>query len=326
MSEIVSTGTGSAVHQSDAPPPVATRSREPDPPAVENGRHNDRDRRGRWTGVSRGDHREFVELFDLYLDAMYPAGPGERPGAGRWRLTRSLATEIMVREATTVLDCAAGTGFPALELVADRNHNLTVHCTDGDSAMLRALRRRANRLNIPFLALFPNRADNDPHQSIDPLLLSWEDLGSIRGTYDYVMCRGNSLAYANTWTGSDETAPHGQVADYLANMAAKVRRGGHLHVDAPWTMELAEKEHLSGGTERCTIWEQVTPEPDGRRWDLAYKFKVGRTVRFRRFSSLLTIHDVKSMLDDLGFENTQPMELPAERPGFGVIIARRPER
>lgn len=274
--------------------------------------------------LSRGTHQDFADLYDIYLEAIYPPLPGERSGSGRWRLMRSVATEIRARGAARVLDCAAGTGFPAFDLATDRSHGLTIHCTDGDPAMLRVLERRATLHDIPVGRLAPRRADTEPLDDLASLVLDWDSLGTIRGAYDYVLCRGNSLAYANTWTGDHDAAPLDQLVDDLANIAAKVRPGGYIHIDAPWRIELDHQGYLTGGTQGCAIWEQVTSERNCRRWDLSYKFSGGRTYTFRRFSSRLTIDVVQEMLDDLGFEDTKPFALTAERPSFGVIIARKP--
>lgn len=277
----------------------------------------------RWIDVTWGTHKDFTDLYEFFLEAVYPPATGERPSSGRWRLAQSVGTEIRARGAATVLDCAAGTGFPALDMATNPSHGLFIHCTDADPAMLQVLARRAEHLGVPLAKLTPRRADTPAMTGPKSLELSWEALGTIRGGYDYVLCRGNSLAYADTWTGRDETTPLDRVADYLANMAAKVRPGGYLHVDAPWQIGLDQQGYVSGGTEGCSIWEQVTSERDCRSWDLSYKFSGGRTIKFRRFSSLLTIDIVQAMLDELGFEDTEPFPLMAERPNFGVIIARR---
>ncbi len=76
-------------------------------------------------------------------------------------------------------------------------------------------------------------------------------------------------------------------------------------------------------TGAVSIWEQVTTESDCRHWRVDFKLPSDDTLRFERFSTLLTIHDVAAMLDDLDFDETEPFQLSAERPGFGVIIAQK---
>ena len=107
-------------------------------------------------------------------------------------------------------------------------------------------------------------------------------------------------------------------------MAAKVRPGGHLHVDAPRQLDLDPRllqPDLSG---KWRVWEEVTTEADCRQWRVAIKPDDGPTLCFTRFSSLITIHDVEVALKELHFEETTPIELTAERRSFGVIIARKP--
>lgn len=272
--------------------------------------------------VTRGEHRRFADLYDFYLEAIYCPKKSEPLGSGRWRLMRSVATEIRDREAVRILDCAAGTGFPAVDLAADR-HGLTIHCTDGDQAMLEVLARRARCFGMPLWRFVPPQGNASLGYGSESLVLNWDALNAIHRSYDYVMCRGNSLAYADTWSGGEDAASLDQVEKYLSHIAAKVRPGGYLHVDAPWRIELGEQEYLSIEADGYSIWEKVTSERDCRQWDLSYKFRGDRTVTFRRFSSLLTIDVVQAMLDNLGFSDTEPLSLTAERPNFGVIIARR---
>lgn len=271
--------------------------------------------------VSHGSPQDFADLYDVYLAAVYRAICRGRGSTSL--LARSIANEIRTRGARTVLDCAAGTGFPALELVADRDVRAAIHCTDGDPMMLRVLERKAAYLGIPLSEMMAPRADLDAGVGVEAMALDWDSLGRVRRAYDYVLCRGNSLAYADTWTGDSDAAPLDRIAGYLANVAAKVRPGGWLHVDAPWEVGLTKQQYLTSSTSGCSIWEQVVVEAKARRWDLVYKFSGGRSVKFRRYSSLVTIDVVQTMLDHLGFVDTKPMTLPAERPNFGVIIARK---
>jgi hypothetical protein len=107
-------------------------------------------------------------------------------------------------------------------------------------------------------------------------------------------------------------------------MKAKVRPGGHLHVDAPWKLSLPQEDYQPVATGAVSIWEQVTTEADHRHWRVDFKLPRKTRLKFERCSTLLTIHDVQTILERLGFEETEPFRLGAERPGFGVIIARKP--
>lgn len=273
----------------------------------------------RWGGT----HSEFVRYYESYLDAIYRSESIPSPGNGRWILIRSISTELRQRKVKTVLDCAVGTGFPALDLArAPSLPNLKIHCTDADLEMLRILEEQVKLKDYDIGLLAPPRRDDMGYGSLESLLLNWSELGQIETTYDYVMCRGNSLAYADSWTGGKAVAPTTLIRQHLENMKARVRPGGHLHVDAPWRLDLPEENYRSAGD--VAIWEQVNTESDRRQWRVVFKPPDRRRLEFQRYSTCLTIHDLKDILDDIGFELTEPFQLVGERAGFGVIIARKP--
>lgn len=270
-----------------------------------------------------GHHPEFVELYDDYVAAKYPPA-GDGIGTGRWRLMRSIAHEMQKRKARRVLDCAAGTGFPMIDLASDQPGEFEIHCTDGDHLMIDKLFVQAKQRGLDASAFTPERWPGLPNQPIDreALVVDWNELGQLEGGYDYVLCRGNSLAYADTWGGRRHTASNALLKSYLERMVETVRPGGYLHVDAPHRMDLAA--HTTSACARGTkIWEQVTAEDDCRQWWVAFKPEAGSTVVFKRYSSLLTIDRVETTLQTLGLE-TKRCELHGERAEFGVIIARRP--
>lgn len=293
--------------------------------------------RGRTAGPPRsvkdhasfGTHREFADLYEKFLDAVYDSTAEAAPGSGRWLLIRQVANEIRHRGARRVLDCAAGSGFPGLDLAAMAgDYGIeTVHCTDGDPEMIRILRRRARSVGASLAELTPKRSSRlepgDGH-STDPLVLDWAELNRIHESYDYVLCRGNSLAYADTWTGSQTVASAGTIRQHVTQIATKVAPGGFLHVDAPWEATLKPRKYRAVASGAVSIWEQVETGADFRHWRIDVKLPSGQTFKFERYSSLLTIHHLADALEDLGFEQTEPFAMAGERSNYGVIIARRP--
>jgi SAM-dependent methyltransferase len=276
-----------------------------------------------------GSHRDFAGLYETFLDAVYSPPDGVGPTQGRWRLVNQVASEIRSRDARHVLDCAAGTGFPALDLeaVASSHGIETLHYTDGDPEMIRVLRRKAGELGVtlPPLKPVPLPIGGTLTKAIDPLVLDWSDLWRIQRPYDYVMCRGNSLVYADTWSGSgaETVASPDKIINYLRKIAVKVRPGGYLHVDAPWKVELEHRALPPVEAGDVTIWEEVRTSVDHRHWRVGFKRNDSRTLKFERYSSLLTVEDLSGALDSMGFEETKPFTMPGERPNFGVIIARK---
>lgn len=273
--------------------------------------------------VRWGDHEEFVQLYDSYLDAAYPPSSTHYYASGRRRLVESVVDEIIKRNATKILDCAAGTGFPGLELAKFLPGNHIIHCCDGDPAMVGLLVKKAVETHSPLGLLCPPRSPRT--SGVSAFVLDWIDLGQIQGRYDYVLCRGNALAYADTWSGSPDVARGPLVSDYLTLIAHKVSRGGFLQVDAPWDAALTLTSHRVASTKGRAIWEYVEVENGRREWVVLVEPETrgGEWLGFRRYSSLLTIDEVAIALKPLGFVETEPFQLKAERPNYGTIIARK---
>ncbi len=275
--------------------------------------------------VPWGTHVEFVRRYETYILHAF-LGTG-----GRHNLAESIGSSIRSRGATRLLDCAAGTGFPALDLI-ETSTDLgldTIHVCDGDPVMVRELIRRAKECRIDPAALNPRqRQARTPRQALDDLVINWRDLRVVRDTYDYVMCRGNSLVYADTWTGLDRVSSLEGIRHHLSNMADRVEVGGHLHIDAPWKLTPKKGPVQVVDTPRLRITEQITDSDDHREWLLEFTHIDAEhretTLSFRRVSSRLTIHDMGNELERLeAFEDTEPFQMDAERVVFGTIIARK---
>ncbi len=277
--------------------------------------------------VRWGTHDEFTDLYEVFLKRAYSAVSGAQAvHHTQCRLVRSIRDAIGNRDSTRVLDCAAGTGFPGLALAAKAGAGVSIHCSDGDPAMVAILEKRAGDFGVNPADLAPPRwLGQSVPDGISPMILDWSHLGNLEGRYDYVLCRGNSLAYADTWTGGQRVASDLALQGYLEKMADKVRPGGFLHVDAPWELGLTATTYRDHESEDGSTWEQVTVERDRREWWLSFKpAGGGPRIQFKRYSSLLTIHRVADILDRLGFGHTRPFQMEGERSVFGTIIARRP--
>lgn len=275
-------------------------------------------------GWTWGTHADFVDVYEGdFLDAVYHGEADETVLCGRWKLMRSIAAQMRVRGAKRVLDCAAGTGFPLVDLAADAQSEFTIHCCDGDGDMVAMLEKRAANLGLNPVDLAPKRWPG-PGRSDKSLVIDWARLNQVEGCYDYVLCRGNSLVYADTWAGKKKVASATRLETYLRRMRDKVKPGGYLHVDAPWDLGLSATSYRMIESAKASIWEKVSVDRNAREWRMAVEREGRRPVAFKRYSSLLTIDTVAEILDKLGFEDTTPFQLAGERPNFGAIIARRP--
>ncbi len=274
--------------------------------------------------VPWGTHIEFVKHYDEYtLETLH--GP-----EGRAALVESIGSELRTRRATRLLDCAAGTGFPALDLLETTNDQLDViHTCDGDPVMIRRLARKAKERNIELDAMNPRqRTARTPRQKVDDFVINWRDLRVVRGTYDYVLCRGNALAYADSWSGEGTVSSRDSIRDYLAQMAARIEPGGHLHIDAPWRLTPRDGPSVIVDRDDLRITEEIKDHDDHREWLVNFRRTDGTNsnseIAFRRLSSRLTIHDVREELNELNlFDDPEPFQLEAERKVYGTIIARK---
>lgn len=275
-------------------------------------------------GWTWGTHDDFVDVYHRYfLDAAYQRDDQIPVKCGRWKLMRSIAAQMRSRKSVHVLDCAAGTGFPSIDLLAETGPEFKVHCSDGDPAMVAVLEKRAANRGIDPGKLAP-RYWPGPLRKSRSLILDWARLNQVEGRYDYVLCRGNSLAYADTWGGRRKVASRTLLETYLRRMRDKVAPGGYLHIDAPWDLGLSATSYRVIEGHSASIWEKVSVDRDAREWWMVVEQEGQRPVAFKRYSSLLTIDGVATILDRLGFEETQPFQLTGERSNFGVIIAKRP--
>jgi SAM-dependent methyltransferase len=277
-----------------------------------------------------GSPEEFCQRYESFLDIAYSQDVDQPRAGGRDLLVRSIGNVMAERDVHRVLDCAAGTGFPALDLAADPPvKNFAIHCTDADTSMLEVLADRVDshfgpEFELSVSRLAPKIHSPRPREGLGRFLLDWADLDQVQGTYDYVMCRGNSLVYASSWGGQKQVASKRLVTDLLRKMASKVRVGGYLHVDAPRNLggacrKFAETYSLDGA---LSVWESIETEGSSRIWTVSFK-SADETVKFQRLSTLMDIDFVSRTLSGLGFVETDPIELEHERPGFGVIIAKK---
>lgn len=194
--------------------------------------------------------------------------------------------------------------------------------------MVAELSRQADKRGIQLRLLKPclNTAGTD--ETLDDLVINWRHLGSVSGSYDYVLCRGNSLAYADSWSGRAHASSRATIREHLTHIAAKVDAGGHLHVDAAWILAPEDGPRVVIDTPKLTITEEIKDHHDHRKWILHFFERDDdgneEEIRFRRFSSRLTIHDVADELRALGsFDQIEPVQMEAERLVYGTIIARK---
>jgi SAM-dependent methyltransferase len=216
-------------------------------------------------------------------------------------------------EGLRVLDCACGSGFPALDLIR-RGYDVT--CSDGSAQMLERFRENARAAGL----------------AVEPVRLLWEELSDrFAGSFDVVMCRGGgSLIYAGTW---DEDLPPSRDAIRAAvgSFYDCLRPGGRLYVDTTRAEDLARSEPqralhpgLVVDGHVVELEEEITNHPErGIRVWRSRLVVDGTTYEFSRRSHYLPHDELTGLLGDAGFVDVHAEPVRGET--YAVFVGRRPE-
>jgi SAM-dependent methyltransferase len=229
----------------------------------------------------------------------------------RDRVVRGIAEWLGAPGSLDVLDCACGSGFPALDLY---RLGYRISCTDGSADMLERFRRNAREAGIP----------------LEPRQVRWEELGMrYPAVFDVVMCRGCSLIYAGTWD-TDAEPDWSALVSAVENFGRCLRPGGRLYVDT------TPEEELHGEYPQVTEcgprmidghrveWrEHLTADPQRgvRSWQVALHID-DTWVTFERKSHYLPHDRFERVLIDARLEDVHRVDIPGER--YKVFVGRRP--
>lgn len=256
----------------------------------------------------------FAELMEYYLEAC----------SDRKQVTEHLDELLSSFTGATVLDCSVGTGFITLDLIRE-GHDIV--CADGSAAMLERFAANAAALGLDTKAVH----------------LDWADLGgTFPGVFDLIICRGNSLVYADVWDEDTpardipaEEAPAAgaaAVTGHLRSMHAALKPGGFLYVDIPLPADPARPQDRIHHTpcevrgRRVSVSETITLLPGAglRRWDV--RMEIGDEVfAFTRHSHVLDREHLTDALRRAGFTEPVPLdEGNTLRDHYQVLTARKP--
>lgn len=230
----------------------------------------------------------------------------------RAKAVDGIATWLGAPASQRILDCACGSGFPALDL-ARRGYNVV--CSDGSPAMAEHFARNADLLGVEL------RTE----------VVRWEDLGArFTDPFDVVMCRGGgSLLYAGTW--DDDVAPHRPaIRAALEQFVECLRPGGRFYVDITNAENLTtHEEHRNAyppllvGDHQIEFSEVVTPDPDAgvRTWHSWLNID-GRATEFERRSHFVTHDELIAEMAAAGLVGIRRESIPGET--YTVFTGRRP--
>lgn len=200
-----------------------------------------------------------------------------------------------------ILDCACGSGFPAIEL-AQRGYDIT--CSDGSTTMLRHFRRNVARAGL----------------AIESDHVRWEHLaGRHRSAFDVVMCRGASFPYAGTWD-RDAEPDRAALTASMEQFATVLRPGGRLYVDTTHADDLARVgpqinrfPSLVVAGHAVEVVEVITNQPHlGIRVWHTFLTVDGITHEFQRRSHYLRPNELVDLLTAAGLVDVRAEEIPGE--------------
>jgi SAM-dependent methyltransferase len=210
-----------------------------------------------------------------------------------------------------ILDCACGTGFPALDLLV-RGYDVT--CSDGSEAMLSIFAQNARAAGLATV----------------PTLVEWRQLPYAFGpAFDVVMCRGSSLIYAGTW--DDDVEPSGDaIGEAVTSFVRCLRDGGRLYLDTTSRGNLGATEpvrtsyspiELDG--HRVRVEEVIENDLARRRRTWRSTLTVdGSEYRFSRRSYYLRHDELERMMCKAGLADVRRAHVRGEH--YDVFVGRRP--
>lgn len=175
-----------------------------------------------------------------------------------------LAKQLNIRG--PVLDCAVGTGFGTIELLK-LGHSIV--CSDGSAEMLKQFSVNSDAAGVPA----------------KPSLLRWNELArTFPQVFELIMCRGNSLAYADAWDSHvNDPSDFSSLVEHLSGMYGAIKPGGYLFVDFP----------VEEGTDAVSVRRNVRSGAlnDARPVEVVEVIEANRTSGQRVWSVVITISD-----------------------------------
>ena len=209
----------------------------------------------------------------------------------------------------TILDCACGVGFPAIEL---KKAKFDITCSDASKPMLEKFRENCKENKV----IIPSQ------------LLDWRELSKLKKKFDCVICRGNSLIYVDTW---ERYFNHenilSEIKNSLKNMFDALNSKGILYVDMT-----SQAEYDAGPVIRETFGEQII---DNHRMELTWNVthdwitkrrvvqslrKVdGQAYEYNYYSFLLKHSELIVLMKEVGFKKVEKTKIEGEN-GYTIYI------
>lgn len=214
----------------------------------------------------------------------------------------------------TILDCAGGTGFPAIAL---KKRGWDIVYSDGSKQMFDFFEKELKRENLQI-----------PHH-----LVNWLELSKkFSQKFDALLCRGNSLIYVDSWDDDkiqNETKEN--IQNSLREFFSVLNNGGLLYVDIinekefnrpsyPIIEEFGEK-FIDGKKIKLT-WELTHDYANKKRtWKSILMIDDVRH-EFSYFSYLLRHKELVRMMSEVGFQKVGQVEIKGEN-NYSVFVGSK---
>jgi SAM-dependent methyltransferase len=205
----------------------------------------------------------------------------------------------------TIMDTAAGVGFPSRQLLAQGFPN--IWCSDAAPDLLKSLIANGE----------------DLEKTAPVLCLKWQDLSHvIMSRFDAVLCLDASIGFMDSW-GAEEmvSGPDAiceRVREVLRNFYTLTKPGGRFFIGL-------QKNNNRGNTERY-VMPVGKAKLDGHTatatWDMRYDWPArrktwlnqveyqGKLYKQTRCSYLFDKHELAGFLRDVGFIDATEIQTP----------------
>ena len=247
------------------------------------------------------------EAWDFCLDKIY-----DKPAYMRGLM--EVMSKLGVMKESKILDAGCGSGFPAIDLVAE---GYKVTGTDKSSEMVRQIGLNARKKNL----------------GIEAHHVMWSELAQHFGAekFDFVYCRGNSLVYAASWEQNWIVPLRSQeeIQKALGNFYQILRSGGYVYIDVTKHTEKPHEEIIgtvqtSRGPIELTWRIDHDRAHKVRTWTLRLLFKRTAAVKtYASYSYLLSRGELVQFLKRAGFKSVESGVNVKGEKNYDVFIARK---
>lgn len=228
------------------------------------------------------------------------------------RYVNSLENLLKEKQVSSILDCSCGTGFPSLEL---KKRGFDITCSDGDKEMLKIFEENMKKQEIEV-----------PHYNI-----RWQELGEkFENKFDLVMCRGNSLPYANSWSKKGSTKLE-DIEIAIKNFYDCVKPNGYLYVDITHENEFQSEGHFTiefqekiiRGKKVKMLWD-ITQDFENKKIIWTPEFYINGEKKTSYLTGYILTHkELIELLKKAGFENPERIDLEGEE-HYNIYMAKKP--